>query len=179
MQLWTQSKRENLKVKKAGTDWLPTGGREAPLLPLTLWQLSVDFSWFHFYLFCSPLSVYFLYKKGKAPQLQDGASETVLSRYVKRPIQRNYTSHLSIPPNHQAPYSTIQGVTKNLIKPFLYIFLENVGTSIYSFWRIADLFDSDWSWRLENQKPNFELWLFDSWQPKSPPPLKHSRRDQV
>ena len=52
-------------------------------------------------------------------------------------------------------------------------------TSIYSFWRIADLFDSDWSWRLENQKPNFELWLFDSWQPKSPPPLKHSRRDQV
>ena len=59
----------------------------------------------------------FLYKKGKTPQLQDGASETVLSRYVKRPIQRNYTSHLSIPPNHQAPYSTIQGVTKNLIKP--------------------------------------------------------------
>ena len=52
-------------------------------------------------------------------------------------------------------------------------------TAIYSFWRIADLFDSDWSWRLENQKPNFELWLFDSWQPKSPPPLKHSRRDQV
>ena len=44
----------------------------------------------------------FLYKKGKTPQLQDGASETVLSRYVKRPIQRNYTSHLSIPPNQQS-----------------------------------------------------------------------------
>ena len=59
----------------------------------------------------------FLYKKGKTPQLQDGASETVLSQYVKRPIQRNYdTSHLSIPPKHQAPNSTIQGVTKNLIK---------------------------------------------------------------
>ena len=43
----------------------------------------------------------FLYKKGKTPQLQDGASETVLSQYVKRLIQRNYTSHLSIPPNHQ------------------------------------------------------------------------------
>ena len=56
----------------------------------------------------------FLYKTS---QFQDGAPENVFSRYVKRPIQRNYTSHLSIPPNHQAPNSTIQGVTKNLIKP--------------------------------------------------------------
>ena len=43
----------------------------------------------------------FLYKTGKTSQFQDGAPENVFSRYVKRPIQRNYTSHLSIPPNYQ------------------------------------------------------------------------------